>query len=159
MHLHNNHNIHEKQARGLSGPAFQTATSANSLAVINKPVRVGSCIAHTASLIVNGMGLGSRGPVSMGRNATLTSYLYITMINSSVTACDPFNKKHIYQSMFFIFKKKRVISKCNKDGDNNTATQSKGHSMRLPWVHTVATTNILWAVRCDPADRRCSAVK
>ena len=58
-----------------------------------------------------------------------------------------------------------VISKCNKDGDNNTATQSKGHSMRLPRVHTVATTNVCGrrnAIRQSPmatADRCCTAVK
>lgn len=75
----------------LSGPAFKTATSANSLAVINKPVRVVVSRLHSTHCLIdhNGMGLGSKGPVSIGKNAALISNLY-TMINSSVTACDPF---------------------------------------------------------------------
>lgn len=105
---------------------LKTATSANNLAVINKPVRVVVSRLHSTHCLIdpNGMGLGSKGPVSIGKNAALISNLYM-MINSSVTACDPFQKN------VFIFKKLET-SKCNKDGDNNTATQSKGHSMRLP---------------------------
>ncbi len=74
---HNNHNIHEKQALGLSGPAFQMATSTHSLAVINKTVRVVVSRLHSTHCLIDhyGMGLGSRGPVSIGKNATLTSYL------------------------------------------------------------------------------------
>lgn len=86
------------------------ATSAHSLAVINKTVRVVASRLHSTHCLIDhdGMGLGSRGPVSTGKNATLTSYQY-TMINSSVTACDPFQKKHI--SSMSVFSKKRVIFK------------------------------------------------
>lgn len=107
----------------------------------------------------DGMDLCSKGSVSMGKDAPLLSNPY-TMIIASVTAFDPFQK-----SILFIFKK-RVISKSNKDGDNNTATQSKeGHSMCLPWVHTVATTRIFGRRDADPLvshgdqDHRRSAIK
>lgn len=59
----------------------------------------------------------------------------------------------------YIFFKKRLVSKRNKDGDNNTATQSKGHSMRLPLNVRCSGVKHLWAERCDPVGRGCSAVK
>lgn len=79
---------------GLSGPAFKKATSTNSLAVINKPVRmvVFEAAYHTLHLNDhNRIGLGSRGPVSTCKDATLKSKLYM-MSNSSITGCDPLKK-------------------------------------------------------------------
>lgn len=75
----------------------------------------------------NRIGLGSRGPVSTCKDAALKSKLYM-MINSSITGCDPLKKYTINSCLYF----QKAISKCNKDGDDNTATQSKGHSMCPP---------------------------
>ena len=93
---------------GLSGPAFKTATSANSLAVINKPVRVVVSRLHSircASSIIKRWAWAPSGrPLSIGKNAVLISNLY-TMINSSVTACD----------LFYFFFKKKEKKKKKKD--------------------------------------------
>lgn len=62
-------------------------------------------------------------------------------------------------SLYIYFFNKRLDSKCNKDGDNNTATESKGHSMRLHLSVRCSGVKHLWAERCDPVGRRCSAVK
>lgn len=135
--------------------ALHLKMAANSLAVINKPVKVVAVLRLHSTLFSthwsNRRGLGAWVKTS---NQTRWSNLQSQPAGG---------KKHIYNQR--LYSQKWVISKCNKDGDNNTATQSKGHSMRLPWVHKVATTNIFGGAAqsrgpsVETTDRRSSAVK
>lgn len=137
--------------------ALHLKMAANSLAVINKPVKVAAVLRLHSTLFSthwsNRRGLGAWVKTS---NQTRWSNLQSQPAGGK-------KKKHIYNQR--LYSQKRVISKCNKDGDNNTATQSKGHSMRLPWVHKVATTNIFGGAAqsrgpsVETTDRRSSAVK
>lgn len=134
--LHNDHNIHEKTSPG------------DWVALLLKNSHIHKHLGsdHWTS---EGAGFGlvdqsGMGPVSIGQNPPR----YLVYTQWSIIQSQPaIHNKTEKACLINRFSESESFQNGTKMATTNTATQSKGHSMRLPWVHTVCQRLVGGTVR------------